>query len=123
MRGERIYDSPKRFCRRDHDTHTAGRYASSNNCVECHNENNERRVQVDGVRRSKAQPSGDALMRSLDADPKSDEWVAATNRRIYKQHQKQTCEFPTCPTPVRYRSPYKPYCEMHGTPDKRAVAS
>jgi hypothetical protein len=71
----------------------------------------------------KRQPSGDALMKSLDAKPRTDEYIENLNHKTYrKRTEKKKCAFPTCITGIRYRSPYAPYCERHGTPDKRQAA-
>lgn len=54
---------------------------------------------------------------------RSDHVVATDNRKAYRKRERKVCAFGGCDTPVRYRSVYAPYCDRHGTPDRRAAAS
>ncbi len=122
----------QRYCLRGHDTWLMGRY-ESNNCKECTRENSFERERTKGRERQlgelgetavrrKAQPSGGDLHKAIDADPKSDEWIAAANLRYYRKQGKRVCEFAGCGTRIRYRSKYAPYCERHSTEAKRGEA-
>ena len=115
----------QRYCLRGHDTWLMGRY-ESNNCKECTRENSFERERTKGreaVAKRKAQPSGGDLHKAIDADPKSDEWIAAANLRYYRKQGKRVCEFAGCGTRIRYRSEYAPYCELHRREDLRESAA
>lgn len=44
------------------------------------------------------------------------------NRKAYREREKKPCAFSGCITPVRYRSVYAPYCDLHGTAERRERA-
>ena len=85
------------------------------------------RQRAQRAERKKHQPSGDALFQTVNRTPRSDLETELANRRAYRERReaeaKATCAFGGCITPLRYRSAYAPYCDRHGTADRRKEAS
>lgn len=73
-------------------------------------------------RKTKSQPSGDDLMAVYERKPPSELLLGERNRKKYRERKERVCEFEGCITRLRYASTYAPYCDMHGTKDRRREA-
>lgn len=62
---------------------------------------------------------GDESTLPVNRATEDDSTRAALNRKAYRERQKEPCAFVGCITPVRYRSVYAPYCDLHRTEDRR----
>ena len=86
---------------------------------------NQRAVERRAAKR-KYQPTGVAIFQAVNRAPRSDSETELMNWRAYWERresgERPTCAFGGCITPLRYRSPYAPYCERHGVPERRMEA-
>lgn len=71
----------------------------------------------------KRQPEGDDLLLTVNASLDDDWTIKTKNKRAYAKRAKgKTCAFQGCLTRIRYRSAYAPWCDLHGTKDRREKA-
>lgn len=111
------YILPMQDFHRSQGTGRRGGYHSW--CKECHSEYSADRY----AEKTEAKAAG--AKKRMGPTPRNllaDEEVARLNRKHYREREGKACAFVGCQTRVRYRSPYKPYCQLHGTKDKRERA-